>query len=241
MEFSRPVEPSSAPRDLDARPCGRCGYDARGVASPSCPECGFDLARVPLLRFADRGWLDRVVLGMELAWHGATAVGVVGLVASFARPVLVSLGSLVGVDGGTTGRILTLAAGTALVLGVWLVVSPDPDRDEEREVLPVIGMSERAAIRIGIAIVGGLGITVLFGRGLLPEWAVGAAAITMIALTAIVVERTGRIVRGFVVRLVFETDRERLRPRGAFGLHQRRDQRRVDAPAQECAKWHVAH
>jgi ribosomal protein L37E len=201
MEPSRPAEPSNGPRDPDARPCGRCGYDARGVASPTCPECGFELARIPLLRYADRGWLDRVVLGMHLAWYGAVAVGVVGIVASFLRPTLLApLGSLFGVGSGTMGRILMCAAGTGLVFGTWLVVSPDPDRDEEREILPAIGISERAAIRIGICIVGVLGMTVLFGRGALPEWVVGASSIVMLALSALVVVRTGRIVRGFVER-----------------------------------------
>jgi hypothetical protein len=127
MMSSETNEAPSASEAIPAMParCGRCGYATVGLRGTTCPECAFDLTRIPYLRFADRLWLAALVRGTTLVWIGAIGLMVM---AFGGRNGFRTMLRLVGIDVssrvvGQVGVVLFLALA---LLGAWLLSRPDP-------------------------------------------------------------------------------------------------------------------
>lgn len=107
-------------------PCRKCGYNLRGLGSDGlCPECGTPIAvsiSGDLLRYCEPAWVQRLARGARLIIAGV-AVIILGAIAS------VVIGAVSGIRG-TSPAILSALAGFAgnalIVIGSWLVTSPDP-------------------------------------------------------------------------------------------------------------------
>lgn len=92
-----PGAPAAFTTDL---PCVVCGYNLRGLTPGGrCPECGSPVDRSVhgnLLRYADRGWLEKLLLGIRLTlWNilitivicvGSAIAGAAGAPAVFLVP-----------------------------------------------------------------------------------------------------------------------------------------------------------
>jgi len=113
-------------------PCINCGYNLRAMRPrDGCPECGASVKasmRDDLLSDAPQRWRRRVRLGLTLAVTGVAA-----------SPVLLYLGVAVA------------------TVGLWLVTSSEPGRDEPRD-----DWVMRTAAR-GLTLAGGALLLVLFG------------------------------------------------------------------------------
>lgn len=138
-------------------PCRACGYNLRGlVAEGRCPECG---GAVPesmgsdLLRFAPARYVQALADGVDWVLIGVTVqvaalllVGGIGV----ALTLMTGGGSSAADDAAAAAAMVSLfagfAGGLALLVGVWLVATPDPAGYET----PLADLG-RGAVRWGIS------------------------------------------------------------------------------------------
>lgn len=122
---SAPSESAVPPvRAMPAR-CGRCGYATKGLSGTTCPECAFDLTRIPYLRFADRLWLAALVRGNTLVWIGAIGLIVMAFGGRNWLRTMLKIGG-VGISARTVGQIGIVVFLTTALLGAWFLSRPDP-------------------------------------------------------------------------------------------------------------------
>jgi hypothetical protein len=116
-------------------PCVRCGYNLRGLPHDgNCPECGIVVCGSldpNTLRFADRAWLRRLSTGLSLLIAGFVCSSFLAGGVLFLGTFALALGS----RGDSVLTLVGLAAGLAacaaficLVLGSFLLGTPDPAR-----------------------------------------------------------------------------------------------------------------
>jgi hypothetical protein len=133
----------------DDRPCLKCGYSLRGLASSGvCPECGTEVARSlqgNLLRYSDRAYL--------LVLHRGAIIAEVAIAATIIIAVVqIGAGAALGPTPGILAafQLASAAASVASLVGWWMVTSPDPafvGRDT--------GASSRKVLRVTLAISAG--------------------------------------------------------------------------------------
>lgn len=124
----------------DGGACGRCGYNVRGVASLTCPECGADLREVGIVGDRRAG-AGRFIAAAVLWLVPVTAFGLVGAAVGSLRRgfahsadnaaagqwiALVSLAVMLVVNAAgvwwITGRMRAPKTAALAALGFWLLV-----------------------------------------------------------------------------------------------------------------------
>lgn len=125
--------------------CRSCGYNLRGLSlEGACPECRVSVAqsvRGDFLQFSDPVWVGRLARGVKWMIIGvfATIIGTVAIVfigvlgATFAASGTVAMS--------TAAQAATMAVAVVeaaiLVIGYWLVTSPDPGAADREKVMNV--------------------------------------------------------------------------------------------------------
>lgn len=110
--------------DWDA-PCGRCGYNLRGLELRGrCPECGapaWQSLGDDTLASADEPWLHRLQAGAATCNAAFIAAITLGIAIPFLR------------SAGGTGLLLLLGAACAAAYGagLWLMTAPNPAASSE--------------------------------------------------------------------------------------------------------------
>lgn len=176
--------------------CGRCGYATAGLPGTTCPECAFDLTKVPYLRFADRAWLRTIVFGTKLISFGA-----VGLLATNfgAVGVLRAVVKSIGIDTFSDKIVARVLLATFLAcgaIGAWLLSTPDPalevgdDARLRRRTFERMGIA--AALLLGAARVGCEGLVPPAACAVMTVAAMGFGLFIVVGLNALVLELLAR-------------------------------------------------
>lgn len=202
-----PVPPPSS-----AEVCGRCGYTTRGLNDSRCPECGFDLAVVPYLRVADRDWLRRVVLGINLVRYGSIAALVLLFGRGTVRGLLDSFGVGALVDPRVVTSLSTYLAVISAAVGAFLLSLPDPafdDPDEARRRRRMRFQIQLGAVLLLILARQALASPALVGAT--PTWwplLLAACSVCAVFVTVAVIRGLGDFVRELVQRSEIATEKD---------------------------------
>ncbi|MDZ4755491.1 MAG: hypothetical protein SGJ11_13470, partial [Phycisphaerae bacterium] len=107
--------------------CGRCGYRTQGLPTMTCPECGFDLAKTPYLRWADRGWLRMIVTGTTLVHVGAIGALAMWFGGRYLLAAVQSMGIPLPGSSRVLKQLIVLGFCITAALGAWMMAAPDPN------------------------------------------------------------------------------------------------------------------
>lgn len=193
-----PVE-APAVSSKDARPaaCGRCGYDTIGSASALCPECGFNLARTPLLRWADPGWLRTLETASRMIRVGAVAGAILFFLPTLIGPVEALLPTVLEDALQTIGRRAALAGLVVAAFGAFLLLMPDPHESDAGK-RPLVALRWRLALLTIVAILLILGRWWFAMR--VPPMILAAMSLGAFACGLAVAQGVGDVVRQLVAR-----------------------------------------
>lgn len=121
--FDADPPPPPEPPEYDG-PCLRCGYELSGLdLSGRCPECGTPIARSlhgALLVYANPSYLRTLQIGAGVVFWGL----LIAVIDVF-FPCLISMASGFGFVG-LPAKLLGFIASGALIIGWWMLSTPDP-------------------------------------------------------------------------------------------------------------------
>jgi hypothetical protein len=120
MNAANPSAPTVVTTDIR---CRKCGYNLRGLGTDArCPECGVAVAASisgDLLRYCDPDWVALLAQGSKIIIAGFIVI-FLGIITSIALFFAIGPGSSV------VGPLGIFAGNVLIVIGSWLITTPDP-------------------------------------------------------------------------------------------------------------------